>query len=145
MRYPNPYRRRSPLAAGFSLIELLLVLVILAILMGVVATKFTGKTDDARKTAAKTDINTIGTALDAYEIENGRYPTTDEGLAALINNTPGGKSYLKTDAWPMDPWKNQYVYRNPGTNNPNGYDLYSLGPDGREGSDDIGNWTAAQQ
>jgi general secretion pathway protein G len=135
MRYPIRYRHPSA-RTGFSLIELLLVLVILAILMGVVATKFTGKTDDARKTAAKTQINNFGVALDAFEIENGRYPTSDEGLQAV-------QSYLKSDV-PLDPWKNPYVYRSPGTNNPEGYDVYSLGPDGREGTDDIGNWTAPQ-
>jgi general secretion pathway protein G len=147
MRKPFNRNLRSPRrrAAGFTLIELLLVLVILAILMGVVVTKFTGRTQEARITAAKTTINNIGVALDAYEIDNGRYPTTDEGLSVLVQSSAqGGRSYLKTDTAPVDPWNNPFVYRSPGTNNPNGYDLYSLGPDGREGSDDIGNWTTAQ-
>ena len=135
--------------SAFTLIELLLVLVILAILMGVVVTRFTGRTKAAQIAAANADINAMGVALDAFEIDNGRYPTSDEGLDALIhqpsnttNWAQGG--YLKKDTIPVDPWGNQYVYRYPGTNNPNGYDLSSLGPDGREGTDDIANWTTTR-
>jgi general secretion pathway protein G len=142
------YRSNSHRSA-FTLIELLLVLVILAILMGVVVTRFTGRTKSAQITAAKSDIAVIGLALDAFEVDNGRYPTTDEGLDALIHQPSGTTNwaqggYLKKDTVPVDPWGNQYVYRSPGTNNPTGYDLSSLGPDGREGSDDIANWTTTQ-
>ena len=132
-------RRRS----GFSLIELLLVLVILAVLAAVVVPKFTNRTEQARVTAARTDISMLDTALDAYEIDNGRFPSGDEGLSALI--TAGSAKnwkgpYIKKGV-PTDPWGNAYVYRFPGTNNVNGYDLMSLGPDGREGNDDITNWS----
>jgi len=145
MRKPIIRNRRSSLPAGFTLIELLLVLVILAILMGVVVTKFTGRTESARITAATSDISTIGVALDAFEVDNGHYPSSDEGLAALIQQPSNAQNwhgpYLKKDTVPIDPWGNQYVYRYPGSNNANGYDLSSMGPDGREGTDDIANWT----
>src|SRR5688572_21462293 len=129
--------------AGFSLIELLLVLVILAVLAAVVVPKFTNRTEQARITAAKTDISMLDTALDAYEIDNGRFPSGDEGLGALV--TAGSAKnwkgpYIKKGV-PTDPWGNPYVYRYPGTNNTNGVDLLSLGPDGREGTDDITNWS----
>jgi general secretion pathway protein G len=133
-----------PRQSGFSLIELLLVLVILAVLAAVVVPKFTNRTEQARVTAAKTDISMLDTALDAYEIDNGRYPGSDEGLAALVSagsakNWKG--PYIKKDV-PVDPWGNAYIYRYPGTNNANGYDLVSFGPDGREGNDDINNWSS---
>jgi general secretion pathway protein G len=134
-----------PRQSGFSLIELLLVLVILAVLAAVVVPKFTNRTEQARVTAAKTDISMLDTALDAYEIDNGRYPGSDEGLAALVSAGGASKTwkgpYIKKDV-PVDPWGNPYVYRYPGTNNANGYDLVSFGPDGREGNDDINNWSS---
>ena len=130
---------------GFSLIELLLVLVILAILAAVVVPKFTGRSDDARISAAKADIAAMELALDAFEIDAGRYPANDEGLNALnvapqnIKNWKG--PYLKKDAV-KDPWGQPYVYRFPGQVNVNGYDLFSTGKDLQEGGgDDIGNWT----
>jgi general secretion pathway protein G len=126
---------------GFSLIELLLVLVILAILSTVVVTKFTGRTEDAKKAAAKTDVTAMGVALDAFELDNGRFPSTEEGLDALIHAPAGVTNwkspYLKKTDVPHDPWGRAYVYRYPGTINPNGYDLLSLGPDGTESPDDI--------
>jgi len=135
------WRRRT---AAFSLIELLLVLVILAVLAAVIVPKFTNRSEQARVTAAKTDISMLETALDAYEIDNGGFPSTEEGLGALVQ-APGSAAdwkgpYIKRGA-PSDPWGNAYVYRYPGTNNPNSYDLSSLGPDGREGNDDINNWS----
>jgi general secretion pathway protein G len=135
---------RSPgSASGFTLIELLAVLVILAVLAALVVPRFTGRTQQARETAATTDISRISTAITAFEIDTGRFPTTQEGLAALIEPPPGAQNwrgpYLERGV-PADPWGNPYVYRNPGQHNPRGFDLYSLGPDGREGNDDIGNW-----
>ena len=137
----TPHRRRS----AFTLIELLLVLVILGILTAVVATKFSGRSESARNTAARTDISQMDTALDAFEVDNGRYPTTDEGLKHLTTPIPNAKDPTK---WPYlkrpvgnDPWGRPYQYRNPGQNNTNGYDLFSMGPDGQEGgTDDITNW-----
>jgi general secretion pathway protein G len=136
-------RRRPSRSAGFTLIELLLVLVILAVLAAVVVPKFTSRGEDARKTAAKTGISSLETALDMYENDNGHFPTTEDGLAALVVQPPTATAwkgpYIK-GGLPKDPWGRDYVYRNPGANNPQGFDLSSLGPDGREGPDDIGNW-----
>jgi general secretion pathway protein G len=128
---------------GFTLIELLLVLVILAVLAAVVVPKFTSRSKQARETAAKTDISNLETAIDAFEIDTGRYPTSDESLGALVN-APSGLDdwrgpYIKRGI-PKDPWGREYLYRQPGTHNTTGFDLYSLGEDGREGNDDITNW-----
>ena len=133
-----------PLASrAFTLIELLLVLVILAVLAAVVVPKFTNRSEQARITAAKTDISMLETALDTFEVDCGRYPSGEEGLAALIQPPASVQGwngpYIKR-GMPTDPWGNPYVYRFPGGNNPAGYDLSSLGADGREGNDDIVNW-----
>jgi general secretion pathway protein G len=134
---------------AFTLIELLLVMVILAVLAALVLPKFTGRTEDANKTAAQTQISSLfSTALDLYEADNGSFPTTAQGLAALRakpTSSPEPKHwkgpYLKSDV-PKDPWGNEYTYRSPGQKNPSGYDLVCAGPDGREGTeDDITNWT----
>lgn len=130
---------------GFTLIELLLVLVILAALAAVVVPKFTGRSEQAKLTAASTDISNLEVSLDAFEIDCSRYPTNTEGLRVLLeqpSNAVGWKGpYLKKGV-PRDPWGNEYVYRFPGQNNRYGYDLYSFGPDGQQGSDDdITNWS----
>ena len=132
--------------AGFTLIELLLVLVILAVLAAVVVPKFTGRSEQARIAAAKTDVKMLETALENFEVDNGRYPTTDEGLGALIQPPAVVKAwhgpYIKQSGLPKDPWGNPYVYRFPGQFNTSGYDLASFGPDGSEGGgDDLDNWT----
>jgi len=130
--------------SGFTLIELLLVMVILVVLAAVVVPRFTGRSEQARQTAATTDIAAIESALDAFEVDNGRYPSNDEGLGALLVAPSGLQNwrgpYLKRNAVPVDPWNNAYVYRYPGTHNANGYDLFSMGADGREGNDDVANW-----
>jgi general secretion pathway protein G len=133
---------------GFTLIELLLVMVILTVLAAVVVPKFTKRSEQARITAANTDISNIDTSLDAFEVDMGRYPTSAEGLKALVEqptNTTTAKwkgPYIKRGI-PSDPWGNQYVYVIPGQHNTSGYDLYSYGPDGQEGgADDIDNWSA---
>ena len=137
-------RHRTGNRTAFTLIELLLVLVILAVLAAVVVPKFTNRSEQARVTAAKTGISSIETALDAFEVDNGRYPTSDERLDALVNAPANMQNwhgpYIKGGV-PTDPWGNPYVYRYPGANNPNGFDLFSMGADGREGNDDIANWT----
>jgi general secretion pathway protein G len=139
---------RTGRGGGFTLIELLLVLVILAVLAAVVVPKFTNRGDDARIAAAKTGIKSLETALDMYETDNGTYPATEEGLAALLTPPASATNwkgpYIK-GGLPKDPWGRDYVYRNPGTNNPSGVDLFSLGKDGNEGPDDVGNWTAQQK
>lgn len=131
--------------SAFTLIELLLVMVILVVLAAVVVPKFAGRSEQARVTAAKTDISNMETALDAFEIDTGRYPTNEEGLIALVEEPANVKNwkgpYLKK-AIQNDPWGNPYQYANPGTHSKSGYDLYSYGPSGTEGaSDAIDNWT----
>lgn len=137
--------KRTYHRSAFTLVELLLVLVILAVLAAVVVPKFTNRSEQARNVAARTDIKVIETALDAFEIDNGRYPSGEEGLGALIDAPANLKAwqgpYLKGNL-PVDPWGNAYVYEFPGTHTRSGYDLYSFGPDGREGGDDdVTSWT----
>jgi general secretion pathway protein G len=134
-----------PARRAFTLIELLLVMVILSVLAAVVVPKFTNRSEQARNTAAKADIASIDLVLDTMEVDAGRYPTTEEGLGALVEQPANVKQwrgpYVKR-GMPIDPWGNPYVYRCPGLHNVNGYDLFSMGPDGHEGGgDDIDNWS----
>ena len=131
---------------GFTLIELLLVLVILTALAAVVVPKFTKRSEQARITAARADIAVIGGQLDAFEIDTGRYPATEEGLGALLERpsdvTVWNGPYFGRSTMPKDPWGHPYVYKCPGDHNTTGYDLSSYGPNGQEGSDDdIDNWS----
>jgi general secretion pathway protein G len=132
-------------ARGFTLIELLLVLVILTALAAVVVPKFAGRGKQAKITAATTDISSLSTAMDAFELDNGRYPTSSEGLAALSanpGNLPNWKTAYISRPIVNDPWGDPYVYVCPGTHNTDSYDLHSFGPDGQDGTeDDIDNWT----
>ena len=132
-------------ARGFTLIELLLVLVILTALAAIVVPKFAKRGEQAKKTQAISQIAGFETALEAYEVDNGQYPTGDQGLNALIE-APSGVSNWKgpylTRGVPNDPWGNPYVYTCPGQHNTNGFDIHSVGPDGTEGTeDDIDNWS----
>jgi general secretion pathway protein G len=117
---------------------MLLVLVILAVLAAIVIPKFSGRTQQAKETAAKTQISGFETALDAYEVDTGSYPSGANGLNALVdppNNVQNWKGpYLKKV--PVDPWNNAYIYSYPGKVHPQGYDIMSMGPDGRAGGDD---------
>jgi len=130
---------------GFTLVELMLVVIIIGILVGMIAPRLVGRSQQARIAAAQADINAhLSAALDLFELDNGRYPTTSEGLEAL-RTAPAGVSrwkgpYLKR-AIPQDPWGRPYVFRFPGQHNKEDYDLVSFGPDGVEGNvDDITNW-----
>jgi len=142
---PNPgVAREFPTGqGGFTLIELLVVLVILGVLMGLVVPKVMDKPEQARITAAKSDIKSIESALNMYKLDNHRYPTTDQGLEALVEEPgsqpepPNWNGYL--DKVPEDPWGNRYRYLNPGKHGD--VDVFSLGPNGRKGGDDdIGSW-----
>lgn len=138
-RRPLPHPSR-----GFTLIELLLVLVILGVLAAIVVPKFSGRTEQARVTAAKTQIATFSTALDAFEVDNGYYPKGRNGLQDLTVQPRDAQNwkgpYLKGEI-PNDPWNQPFIYECPGKQNPTGYDIISMGPDLREGTDDdITNW-----
>ncbi len=134
--------------SGFTLIELLLVVVIISILAAVILPRFTGKSKKARIAAAQAGISSIETALQLYEQDNGLFPTTEQGLLALLKKpttSPVPASwdgpYLKKSKGFKDPWGRPYEYKCPGEHNTEDFDLYSLGPDGMEGTeDDITNW-----
>lgn len=136
-------------AAGFTLIELLLVIAILGILAAIIVPKFAGRTEQAQVAAAVTDISTFGTALDAYEVDNGSYPRGKSGLQDLVVQPRDAQNwhgpYLKANEVPNDPWGHPYIYEYPGKNNPNGYDISSMGPDGQANNeDDITNWKSSK-
>ena len=131
---------------AFTLVELLLVLTILAILAGIVLPHLAGRGEQARETAAKSDIASISSALGMFEVDNGFFPKGRTGLQALVQRPSNAQNwhgpYLENKTTlPIDPWGNAYVYECPGKHNPNGFDLMSMGPDGRiGGDDDICNW-----
>jgi len=138
-------RRRK---TGFTLIEVLVVVVILGLLATLVVPRIVGRGEEAKRTAAGIQIAELEQTLDLFHLDNGFYPTTDQGLEALVripslppeprNYRDGG--YMKKA--PVDPWGGPYIYRSPGEHGP--YDLFSRGPDGEEGGEgreaDINNW-----
>jgi len=133
---------------AFTLIEMILVVVIIGLLAALVLPQFIGRSEKAKRAAALAQISSLKTALGSFEIDHGRFPTTAEGLKALVErpaNLPASSewsSYMSEANIPTDPWQNEYVYRCPGTVNTQGYDLFSPGPDGKPGTDDdIGNTT----
>ena len=136
----GPQRRR---AAGFTLTELMLVVVIIGILAALVIPKIAGNSERARVTAATADINGgIKSALGQYEVDNGFYPKNLQDLIVAPSNAKNWHGpYFESAKLPVDPWGNPYVYYFPGKHNPSGYDLLSVGPDAKEGTDDdVANW-----
>ena len=118
---------------GFTLLEIMLVVTIIALLLGTAIYKLTGNVEYARRTRVSADIQGIGTQLKLYESMNGFYPTTEQGLKALVaqpdsDPRPTRWYQLYKDV-PKDPWQSDYIYRNPGLKDPSGYDLFSAGPD----------------
>ncbi len=135
--------------SGFTLIEVMIVVVILGILASIIVPKIMGRPDEARAARAKQDIRAIGAALDLYRLDNFTYPSTEQGLEALVTKPSGlaeGTNWKKggyLDSLPTDPWNKPYLYLQPGAHGD--YDLYSFGADGVEGGVDAGaditNWT----
>lgn len=133
---------------GFTLLEILLVVVIIGMLITVAVVQLGPKAAQAREVTAREQIRNYGAALDLYELDNGFYPSTEQGLQALIQqpSSPPAPSnwkgpYLKPPVLRKDPWGSDYIYKFPGQKLPGSYDLYSPGPNKVEGDDDdIGNW-----
>lgn len=132
--------RKTKFLTGFTLIELMLVVIIIGVLVAMVMPRLVGRSEEARRVAAKADIEAnIALALDLYELDNGRYPDSLDALRIKPEDSTNWKGpYLKK--MPLDPWGKPYLYKYPGEHNKEDYDLYSLGPDGTEGTDDITNW-----
>jgi general secretion pathway protein G len=130
---------------GFSLIEIMVVMIIIGLLASLVGPKLFGQLGKAKHNAAKAQVEMIMASLDAYRLDVGRYPSQQEGLEALISD-PGNEDwagpYLAKSAIPLDPWKHPYLYSNPGQNG--GVDVYSLGQDNKEGGEgedaDVNSW-----
>ena len=135
---------------GFTLIELLVVLVIIGILAGYIGPRIMGRPEEARRTKAEIQVTGLKTALKMYKLDNGIYPSTDQGLEALVEAPKSGKipkkwkagGYLDANHVPMDPWDNPFVYISPGLNGD--FDLSSYGADGEQGGEgddsDINSW-----
>lgn len=131
--------------SGFTLLEILLVVVIISMLVGVAAVQLTGKAKEAKLVAARDQLHNYELALDTFELDTGNFPGSEQGLQALMT-APGNIAnwkgpYLKNPGIRLDPWGGNYVFKSPGSHNPTTYDIYSAGPDRQEGTDDdIGNW-----
>ena len=128
--------------AGFTLIELLVVIIVIGLLAGLVGPRILGRVSEARTATARTQIELLGLALDNYRLDNGGYPTTEDGLAALQEKPVRDAAainwrgpYLRK-ALPSDPWGRPYHYASPGEHSPATYDLWTLGRDGVEGGQD---------
>ena len=152
----NPQPQRRPQARrrqrGFSLIEIMAVVVIMALLMGLVGTAVFDRINVARIETTRAQMRSIESALAFYQMDNGRFPSSEQGLHALVarptlgpeprNYRPGG--YLQSKSLPVDAWGEQFGYQAPGTNNPESFDIWSYGadsqPGGADDDTDIGNW-----
>jgi general secretion pathway protein G len=121
--------------AGFTLVEMLVVITIIGLIMGLIGPRVLNYLSESKVKAAKIQLQSFGSALDLFYLDAGRFPSSAEGLAALVRRTPGVAAwngpYLKGGTVPNDPWNNAYVYRSPGERGP--YDILSYGSDGQEG------------
>ena len=142
-------RNRRRARPGFTLIELLVTIAIIATLAAIVAPSLFGNIGEARRGTAKSQIQILSLALDAYRLDNDSFPTTQQGLEALrsvpsADPPPNWKGPYLRQLVPLDPWGRPYVYVSPGLSNPNAYDLYTLGKDGKPGGDgedsDVTSW-----
>ena len=147
---PDLARRRT---AAFTLIEIMAVVIIIGLLTTIVGTAIFAQVDKGKVTTAVAQISNLEGVLELYRMDNGRFPTTEQGIDALVvaptsepaprSYPPGG--YLKGGRVPLDPWGEAYQYEAPGQHNPHAFDLWSLGADGAPGGDgvnaDIGNWS----
>jgi general secretion pathway protein G len=141
---------------GFTLLEILIVITILGILASLIAVKLMDRPGEARQLKAQMDIKSLETALKLYKLDNAFYPSTDQGLHALVEKPALGKippkwregGYLDKDVVPLDPWDRDYLYLCPGVHNSD-FDLWSYGADGEEGGEgenaDITNWTTKKE
>jgi general secretion pathway protein G len=127
--------RRSSGQEGFTLVEMLVVITIIGLIMGLIGPRVLNYLSESRVKAAKIQLQSFGSALDLFYLDAGRFPSTAEGLTALVQRTPGVAAwngpYLKGGSVPNDPWNHSYVYRSPGEHGP--YDIVSYGSDGQEG------------
>lgn len=139
--------RRRP---GFTLIELLVVIVVIGLLASIVGPRILGRVSEARSATARTQLELLGTALDNYRLDNGGYPTTEQGLSALQEKPsrepipPDWRGPYLQKAIPADPWGRPYDYKSPGEHSPASYDLWTFGRDGQPGGEgddaDITSW-----
>lgn len=145
--HPSTSIFHCPSSNAFTLVELMIVVIIIAALAAMVVPRLGSRSEQAKAAVAEADIHSnIGLALKLYKLDNGRYPTTSQGLNALLvkpSSSPPATNwngpYVERE--PVDPWKNPYQYKSPGAHNTDGYDLSSPGPDGVEGTeDDVTNW-----
>ena len=132
-------RRHNVGEAGFTLVEMLVVITIIGLIMGLIGPRVLNYLNESKVKAARIQLQSFGSALDLFYLDAGRYPSTSEGLAALVQRTPGVAAwngpYLKGGSLPSDPWKHPYIYRSPGERSP--YEIISYGSDGQEGGSGI--------
>ena len=130
--------RKSDAEAGFTLVEMLVVITIIGLIMGLVGPRVLNYLAESKVKAAKIQIESLSSAIDLYYLDNGHYPSASEGLDALVHRPAGDDAwngpYLKTVATPLDPWGHPYVYKTPGDHGP--FDIGSYGPSGPQGGDD---------
>lgn len=137
------FRQRNSRRRGFTLVEIMIVVIIIAALAGMVVPRLIGRSEEAKKRIASADIRTLQTQLKLFRLDNDRFPNNSEGINALLRKPAGAQGwsapYIEKEA--VDPWNQPYKYRYPATRSSSEFDVYSVGPDGDDGSeDDIGNW-----